>query len=497
MKRSYNLINFNIYVAHFFFISILSGLVSCKKFVTVSPPTTEAASTAVFSNNSSATAAIFNIYSNMNSHADSYAIAAANGLLSDELLTYTNPSSNPTPNELYKDNLNAIDVYAPSPWLDGYNYIYQANAIIAGLQTTTGVSAAVKQQLTGEALFVRGYWLFYLTNFYGDVPLALSSDYTVTSMLGRTPRLQVLQQCISDLSQAYTSLNANYVDATDSVVTTERVRPNKSVAAALLARVYLYLGDYSNKNANDYAQAVQWAGKVIGNSVYSLSPLTGSNSVFTKNSSEAIWQLQTSSALNSGATYDGQYFILTAAPSTNSLANSNAITTFLLNAFEPGDNRKSSWIGSYSSGGNTWYFPYKYKYNANNAGGNVYEYTMVLRLGEQYLIRAEAEAEQGQVAPAITDLNVIRTRAGLANYSGATDQASVLSAILHERQVELFCEWGNRWFDLIRTGNINQVMGNITPQKGGIWSSDGHQALYPIPLSEIQKDPNLTQNAGY
>ena len=95
---------------------------------------------------------------------------------------------------------------------------------------------------------------------------------------------------------------------------------------------------------------------------------------------------------------------------------------------------------------------------------------------------------------AAADLNVIRQRAGLTNTT-ATGQQAILNAILHERQVEFFTEWGHRWFDLKRTGNVNAVMSVVTPQKGGIWNANW--ALYPIPISEITLNPNLKQNPGY
>jgi hypothetical protein len=141
----------------------------------------------------------------------------------------------------------------------------------------------------------------------------------------------------------------------------------------------------------------------------------------------------------------------------------------------------------------TYYYPYKYK--VNTPGAPVTEYEMVLRLGEQYLIRAEAEANNSDTNDAVNDLNVIRKRAGLANYAGATDKSSLLTAILHERQVELFSEWGHRWLDLKRTSVVDVVMPIATPQKGGTWQSS--KQLYPLPQADLQDDPNLVQNPGY
>ncbi len=115
---------------------------------------------------------------------------------------------------------------------------------------------------------------------------------------------------------------------------------------------------------------------------------------------------------------------------------------------------------------------------------------MVFRLAEQYLIHAEAAAQLGNLGTAIADLNTVRARAGLGATT-ATGQADVLAAIMHERQVELFCEWGNRWFDLNRTGTAGTV---LNAEKGGFQS---YMALYPVPLTQIQANPLLRQNQGY
>ena len=126
---------------------------------------------------------------------------------------------------------------------------------------------------------------------------------------------------------------------------------------------------------------------------------------------------------------------------------------------------------------------------------------MVLRLGEQYLIRAEARARLGSnLSGAIGDLDKIRSRAGLpliATTNPGITQPALIDKIMHERQVELFSEFGHRWFDLKRTNTVDAVMNVVTPLKaaGAPWQP--YQALYPIPITELQKAPNLTQNPGY
>jgi hypothetical protein len=168
----------------------------------------------------------------------------------------------------------------------------------------------------------------------------------------------------------------------------------------------------------------------------------------------------------------------------------------LLDSFETGDLRRTDWIGKYTDpivSPNVDYF-YAYKYKSATLNNPVTEYAVVLRLAEQYLIRAEARAQQNNVSGAEDDLNTIRTRAGLPNTT-AYDKDTLLADILHERQVELFTEWGHRWFDLKRTGKVNALMSIVTPQKGGTWNQNWQ--LYPVPQLELDRAPNLTQNTGY
>lgn len=467
----------------------------CKKFVQIPPPQTQLVTTNVFSNNATATSALTNIYTLMWTNAESYFASQCIGIYADEL----NSSSISTAQvQLYTNSLLATTTANNyGPWTNAYKYIYDANAVIENLQKVSGCSPAVKQQLSGEAYFIRAFWHFYLTNIYGDVPLALSTSYTINNSISRTARVQVLQQVVKDLQIAQGLLNPNYVDASDTISTTARVRPNQASATALLARAYLYLGDYSGQNMGDYAKADSAATAIIGNSVYGLTTL---GNVFSPTSKEAIWQIQTPSPTSSTyAVTDGQFLILTGAPGTN-VNNTVTISPQLMGAFESGDQRQSAWIGAITVNKTTYYFPYKYKVNSlNYSSSNITEYDTPLRLGEIYLIRAEARAHEGNITGAQSDLNAIRTRAGLGNTTAST-QASLLTAILHERQVELFTEWGHRWFDLCRTGNAPSVMGppgNVCQAKGGIWFSNNYQLLFPIPQADRNIDFNLSQNPGY
>jgi starch-binding outer membrane protein, SusD/RagB family len=205
------------------------------------------------------------------------------------------------------------------------------------------------------------------------------------------------------------------------------------------------------------------------------------NAIFLKNSSEAIWQLMPVVANQN--TKEGGTFILISNPSLVSLR------TQLVNAFEAGDLRRTKWIGTYTSGSQTYYYANKYKERSTSSP--VKEYYMIFRLGEQYLIRAEARALQNNVTGGVSDLNKIRNRAGLSSLTGLS-QAQLLAAIQQERRFELLAEWGHRWFDLKRTNQADAV---LSPLKGSNWQST--DALYPIPDLERQNNSNILQNAGY
>lgn len=459
-------------------------IIGCKKFVQVPTPITSLNSANVYNTDATAAAVLTGIYTNISSTGITSGFGATSvycGLSADEYTLY-NPATEPAYVPFYVNALTNSNMAGGNFWVI-YQTLYVANSAIEGLTNNTRLTPVVDQQLLGEAKFIRAFCFFYLVNLYGDVPLVTGTNYKTNEILSRTPKAQVYQQIVSDLKSAQTLLSDQYLDVTILNPTSERVRPTKWAAVSLLARTYLYTGDFADAQAE--------ASLVINNTAsYSLSTLSN---VFLKNSSEAIWQLQPVNSRQN--TPDGLFFILpTSGPSVSKPVY---LSNNLISGFELNDQRLSSWVSSVKTnvGGisTTYYYPYKYK--VNNPGAPVTEYEMVLRLGEQYLIRAEAEANNNDLTNAINDMNIIRNRAGLTNYAGATDKTSVLSAILHERQVEMFSEWGHRWLDLKRTGMVNAVMNIATPQKGGTWETN--KQLYPLPQADLQDDPNLVQNMGY
>jgi starch-binding outer membrane protein, SusD/RagB family len=440
----------------------------CKKFVTVDPPITQLVTSSVFENDQTATAAMNGIYSFMESDAGfsnggNTSIGFLGGLSADEL---TNYSSFPEPIQFYQNAISKNNtVLYSSLWQQPYQCIYDANAVLEGLAGSTGVSSGIKQELNGEARFIRAFCNFYLTNLFGDIPLINTTDYKTNALAFRTSRSAVYQQIITDLTEAQGMLAPDY-----SFSNGERVKPNAWAAAALLARAYLYTGDWKDAEAE--------ATMIINqSSLFGLS--SDLNQVFLKNSPEAIWQLMPNIPGNN--TLEGTVYILTSPPAYA------ALSPQLVDAFEAGDLRKENWIADTTFDLTTYYYAFKYKVKESS---DLSEYSMVLRLAEQYLIRAEARTYLNNPAGAASDINTIRNRAGLGNIT-VTDQPGLLKAIQQERQVELFTEWGHRWLDLIRTGQATAILGPIKTD----WQAS--DTLYPIPQGEIQRDPNLIQNSGY
>ena len=346
-----------------------------------------------------------------------------------------------------------------------YKYIYSANLAIEKLSASQQLSTSLKNQLSGEAKFIRAFCYFHLVNLFGDVPLITSSKYQDAATSSRAATSKIYTQIINDLNDAKTLLSFQYIS-------TGRVRPNKWTAVALLSRCYFY--------TNHWKEAEAEATSIIASGQYLLE--SNLNNIFLKNSTEAIWQLM---PVRPGFnTYEGLEILPVSAFS----APTYLITSALLNSFENGDNRKSTWIKFRVFNNDTLYYPFKYKLTN---GATLNEYYIIFRLAEQYLIRAEAELNQNKIPEAQADINVIRSRAGLEN-TLANDIPSLKLAIEQERRSELCFEWANRWYDLKRTGRATDI---LAPLKGSIWQSTDD--LWPIPQQEINLNPSLIQNPGY
>ena len=452
-------------IACIFNFSLL--LTSCEDFVDIDPPNTEIIRQDVFERNQTAIDAVKGIYYEMINGGWASggfgSVTYLTGFLADELDSYSDN------NEFYNNSIQVDNSEVKGLWDDIYNTIYLANAVIEGVQNSEQMAEQIKGQLEGEAKFIRAFAHFHLVNLFGEVPVITTTDYRVNNVVSRNTVGKVYDQIITDLQEAQALLSEDYQFSNN-----EKIVPNRATATALLARVYLFNGNWSS--------AEQQATLVIDNANYGLE--TDLDSVFLANSLEAIWQLQPTSS--GGNTFEGTVFINTGEPCCQALTND------FLGSFEANDNRFTDWVGNSTDGSTIWSHSFKYKIRSGNPG---IEYSMVLRVAEQYLIRAEANAQQNELMGAMADLDVIRGRAGLPliqDTNPTISQADILLAIEQERRVELFTEWGQRWFDLKRTGRANTVLSVL---KEGWQPTD---VLLPVPEVDIEINGNLLpQNSGY
>lgn len=457
-----------------FLVLLAFNLISCEDFVEVDAPESRLTKEVVFNSDDTASSAMTGIYNQLflssfsGGHFDSVTLLSglSGGLIENFRTTY------PSRLEFEEHQLQADNSDNFYLWSSAYNTIYMTNSMLEGLWSSQNISPELKMQLEGEARFIRAFTYFYLTNLYGDVPLILSTDYSENRLAGRDPAADVYSQIIADLQIAQEQLDSEYPEG-------DRTRVNKFAATALLARVHLYL--------ENWQQAEALSTQVIQQTSH-FQLLNNLDEVFLANSMEAIWQI---SPIGGGGymtqTNEGNIFIID--PVFSFMAAFKLDEKFPEN-FEDNDKRLRNWIGFNEAKES--YFPYKYKIQSSSSFPIV-EYSMVLRLAEQYLIRAEARAHLGDLEGAIEDIDAIRARAGLsllAEIDRDLDQDALLDIIFEERMKELFGEWGHRWLDLKRSGRIEDVFANVPN-----WETTDE--LYPIPEEERKKNSNLGQNAGY
>lgn len=455
---------------------------SCKKLISIPPPDATMTSKQVFATANEATSAAAAIYSNLsqgNNSFASYSTTIFCGLSADELaIAGTRPADwmQFYQNDLFAGNTVSYTVF----WINIYEQIYRANALLEGLSEGTSIPDSIKRELEGESRFLRAFCNFYLVNLFGPVPLVTSTNWRKTNNIARATVQDVYQQIVMDLIEAKALLSPDY-----SVGQGERIIPNRTAASALLARVYLYLGNWIS--------AEDEAASVINDTSLRLEPLSN---VFKFNSKEAIWQLKQNNTRgpSNNATPEG-YFIRPRSLNSNLLPAVWATSSFL-DSIQTGDRRGIEWIDStkYTLDKKSYYFPGKYKQGPAQAAPNgpYVEYYMVLRLAEQYLIRAEARLKQNNLTGATIDINLVRKRAGLEELPSQLSAKEIMAGLVKERQIELFAEWGHRWLDLKRWKMADQVLSLV---KGAKWQST--DLLYPIPESDLARNSNLSQNEGY
>ncbi|WP_289039598.1 RagB/SusD family nutrient uptake outer membrane protein [uncultured Zobellia sp.] len=357
-------------------------------------------------------------------------------------------------------------------WEDTYKGIQRANIVLSRIQEVEFEDAELKQARTGEMLFIRALLYFNLVRTFGDVPLIIDEVGNPQEYFGqsRTPVAEVYTQIISDLEAAEGALPSR----NDS----NRGRVVKTAAQTLLGKVHLTLGDYS--------AAKESLLKVVNSNAHDLIAVDEVFSVDNELNEELIFVVQYASGINSnGEGSDAYRMFNPTGRQDGGMAGTKGhgvLKPDFFALYDDADTRKGVFVGQLESG-----LAYNNKIAVpTTVIGDSPSDWVVLRYADVLLMLAEIENELGNTVEAAAYLNEIRNRADLGDYSGGTDKASLFAEIDLQRRLELVWE-GHRWFDLLRQGRAQSVLG-IT---------DANKLLLPLPASQIAADPALVQNPGY
>ena len=415
----------------YFSLLLLASFSSCKKYLTVQPQQYISDQSTIYDAASSQTAlrGAYRALANNNYYGESFVELGffAGG---DWVNQTTGGGAN-----IDIHNFRPDDSYFENTWTAIYATINDVNNILAkvpAVQDPT-LTAQLKSQILGEAFFIRGLAYFDLARSWGGVPLVLTPTTSSTGANANPSRSTLSQtwaQVSNDLDSAYNLLpnTVNRIDASQNTV------------VALRARLNLY--------EQQWAQAESDASQLINNTAaYKLAgPF---NAWFKQQNQEIIFELQFST-INPSTIY--QQMQIPANSGSYRYAPGQNLVNLLSDSTIGGG--RAALIASQTQAGSKIYYGNLYTVNTDPA--------YVLRISEQYLIRAEARAQQGvNLTGALADLNAVRARAGVPPDTDSTP-AGLLLAIENERRVEFALE-PFRWFDLARTGRALTVL-NVSRQ---------------------------------
>lgn len=362
------------------------------------------------------------------------------------------------PRDVFNHSMIAGNFEAENMWVDAYETINICNNVLEAIEV---VNEADRDQVKGEALFIRGMAYFQLVRFYGQVYEAGGGNtqpgvpIVVRPTRGIDESSQVARNSVEE---CYTQILSDLNEAKSLLPDENGVQAGKFTAAALLARVYLQMGRYEEARDN--------ANEVINSGLFSLLPNYADLWNNDDNTSEDIYAVQISSQDFLEATMT----VFFSVPAYGGRDGDIEIEQKHLDLYDPSDARLALF---FEANGGVMY---------SGKWRDQYRNMPIIRLAEMYLIRAESNARLGTSTGASVDddYNAVHTRAGLAPKNGVT-----LDDILLERRLELAHE-GHRIHDIKR----------LKGSADGL-SYDDNQLLYPIPAREIEANKNLEQNPGY
>jgi hypothetical protein len=367
----------------------------------------------------------------------------------------------PTNREFDVYDIFATNARVAELWAAIYKTINISNNIIAVVPTINDVtfSQADRSNSRGEAFFLRAYSYFDLVRLWGNVPIQTKPTQTTADAagIGNSTSVQVYKQVEDDLDSAEVLLSS----------TVNRNRANKFTAKALKARLYLY--------QQDWVKAESYATELINNTVN--FKLVKPYNLFytTKNTTESIFEIDYT--INNKNSWASNWFASNITGGKKELLPTDEFVALVKDPAIGGDRAALLLTINGVTYGNM---------NFKIATGDDQVYA--IRLAEMYLIRAEARAEKAtpDFTGALQDLNEVRLRSNTPSVASVADKNELIDKILLERRVEFAYE-SQRWFDLIRKGKAQSVLG----------IADVNKLLFPIPKQQILVNPALVQNAGY
>jgi hypothetical protein len=516
-------------------------LVACNKDFLEVKPQQSVLTTDVFSQVSTSRAAVNGLYSLM----QSYSYYGRDAMVIPEVISDNLTRSVRTGNRYTGMNTlthTATDANVSRMWNQMYQVITNANAVIANEENIKKVATALEQeealQLVGEAYAVRALVYFDLAKFFGRplkftangshlcVPLVLKAITTIEDVVfpARNTAAEVYAQIDKDIEEAIKRMPVSGGVISSGTVNSAlfRTRLNRLSVLALRARIAIF--------KEDWATAVTASTEVIASGKYTLYPYSSMVQDFrTQNSIESIFEVVNNSNDNPGtdsyaylSSQQGYGELLGTLTSMNSRSTGTTLSTFrsLYEAYTASDVRRGFVaLGNRNSLGGETNVPLCTKYvNISTYQENI----KVLRVAEMYLSRGEALArlaiannDANQLTASLTDINLIRklrdtassTRPYVASLLATPPVGSIratafVDSIIVERRKEFALE-GQRLFDLNRT-QTNFVKINAGGNGASrlisyatITNQYTLRTILPIPVSQVQNNPNMVQNPGF
>ncbi|MCB2410506.1 RagB/SusD family nutrient uptake outer membrane protein [Hymenobacter lucidus] len=371
-------------------------------------------------------------------------------------------------------------------WTNTYRMINRANDVIEKVPGI-GMDEIRKNNIIGNARFLRAMGYFDLVRCFGDVPLVLATVKGPDDDLRptRTPLAQVYEQIIADLKFA----EANCFTE-DKIPAGEKGRVSSGAATALLAKVYVTRATTAAAQGSDNQSGLDACNRVIDSKKYQLLPVYGD--VFNpdkENGPEHIFSIQFDLPPNTGSIIVRQFL-----PSQLQGLGTFTVEDSLVRSYATTDVRRA-WNISNQAGTTTLPRYYFNKFRDDKRIGNDARTNyLITRYADILLLQSEARNNlNAGDATKYQGINAVRVRAGLAPIptSKVTSKDAFADLLIRERGWELVQE-GHRWFDLIRLGKLKQIEARVFNR-----TIDDKYLLFPIPQPELILNPNLKQNPGY